>query len=258
MPVNVSYPGVYIEEIPSGVRTIVGVSTSITAFLGRAAKGPTDSATAVFSWSDFARQYGGLDVAYPITYAVRDFFANGGSQAVIVRLYRPDAADATGRAVLPLDAASKLTLEASSAGPWADGLLAVVSDAVSADVAASYGLAASDLFNLSVRLGPTGSVESFLNVTVAESPRRVDRVLAAESALVRLQPLVAGAKVPKHTTTTDDHPSVWDPANAYQVADTKGSPGGACRRPTTGGPGQPDRHVHARGHRSVQPRLRPE
>jgi len=29
MPVAVSYPGVYIEEIPSGVRTITGVATSM-------------------------------------------------------------------------------------------------------------------------------------------------------------------------------------------------------------------------------------
>ncbi|NEQ82882.1 MAG: hypothetical protein F6K26_22370 [Moorea sp. SIO2I5] len=42
MPVTPTYPGVYIEEIPSGVRTITGVATSITAFIGRALRGPTD------------------------------------------------------------------------------------------------------------------------------------------------------------------------------------------------------------------------
>ncbi len=44
MPVLTTYPGVYIEEIPSGVRTITGVATSITAFLGRASAnlGPTN------------------------------------------------------------------------------------------------------------------------------------------------------------------------------------------------------------------------
>jgi len=36
MPAALTYPGVYIEEIPSGVRTITGVATSITAFLGKA------------------------------------------------------------------------------------------------------------------------------------------------------------------------------------------------------------------------------
>ena len=42
MPAALTYPGVYIQEIPSGVRTITGVATSITAFVGRAAAGPTD------------------------------------------------------------------------------------------------------------------------------------------------------------------------------------------------------------------------
>ena len=39
MPVNVSYPGVYIEEIPSGVHTITGVATSIAAFIDAFARG---------------------------------------------------------------------------------------------------------------------------------------------------------------------------------------------------------------------------
>ena len=42
MPVTPSYPGVYIEEIPSGVRTITGVATSVTGFIGRALRGPVD------------------------------------------------------------------------------------------------------------------------------------------------------------------------------------------------------------------------
>ena len=34
MPTTLTYPGVYFEEIPSGVRTIAGVATSIAAFIG--------------------------------------------------------------------------------------------------------------------------------------------------------------------------------------------------------------------------------
>ncbi|MEA2890752.1 MAG: uncharacterized protein QOI05_1545, partial [Bradyrhizobium sp.] len=45
MPAALSYPGVYIQEVPSGVRTITGVATSITAFVGRAAAGPICTAT---------------------------------------------------------------------------------------------------------------------------------------------------------------------------------------------------------------------
>jgi phage tail sheath protein FI len=42
MPVTPTYPGVYIEEVPSEVRTITGVATSITAFIGRALRGPVN------------------------------------------------------------------------------------------------------------------------------------------------------------------------------------------------------------------------
>jgi hypothetical protein len=87
MAVNPTYPGVYIEEIPSGVHTIIGVATSITAFLGRTASGPVNEAITLTSYADFERAFGGLDPDYPLSYAVADFVANGGSQAVVVRLF---------------------------------------------------------------------------------------------------------------------------------------------------------------------------
>src|ERR1700677_4120791 len=90
MPPTLSYPGVYIEELPSGVHTITGVATSIAAFVGWAPQGPTDQATLVQSWTDFANQFGGLTQfqGQPnyLGFAVNQFFANGGSQAYIVRL----------------------------------------------------------------------------------------------------------------------------------------------------------------------------
>jgi len=89
MPVSRSYPGVYIEEKASGVQTITGVATSITAFLGRADKGAVNQATIVNSYGDFERIFGGLWLKSTLGFAVRDFFQNGGNQAVIVRLYRP-------------------------------------------------------------------------------------------------------------------------------------------------------------------------
>jgi hypothetical protein len=106
MPVAVSYPGVYVEEIPSGVRTITGVATSITAFIGRARRGATNAPITINSFGDFEREFGGLGEKYPMSYAVKDFYLNGGSQAIIVRLYNQDdmkkaeaAAQATADAV---------------------------------------------------------------------------------------------------------------------------------------------------------------
>ena len=86
MPVATTYPGVYIEEIPSGVRTITGVATSITAFIGRTPRGPVEQPTRINSFGDFERTFGGLDAGLSAVYSVKDFYRNGGSHALIVRL----------------------------------------------------------------------------------------------------------------------------------------------------------------------------
>ena len=62
MPQPLLQPGVYIEEISSGVRTITGVATSIALFLGWAARGPTTRAVRISSFSDYQRTYGGLEI----------------------------------------------------------------------------------------------------------------------------------------------------------------------------------------------------
>src|SRR5215218_8719025 len=90
MPSTVTFPGVYVEEIPSGVRTITGVATSITAFVGRALRGPVDKPIVINSNGDFQRVFGGLWLDSTLGYAVADFFANGGSQAIIVRVFSPE------------------------------------------------------------------------------------------------------------------------------------------------------------------------
>src|SRR5215470_2312097 len=116
MPATLTYPGVYIEEIPSGVHTITGVATSIAAFVGWAPQGPVDEAVLVESWSDFARQFGGLSSGNYLGYAVNQFFANGGTQAYIVRLAWTDAATATATV------GGTLVLFASSPGLWGTDL----------------------------------------------------------------------------------------------------------------------------------------
>lgn len=111
MPATLTYPGVYIEEISSGVRTITGVATSITAFIGRALRGPVNEAVVINSFGDFERIFGGLWAPSSLGFAVRDFYLNGGSQAIIVRLFHPGAArDAA------LDAAAKAAEVADQVG----------------------------------------------------------------------------------------------------------------------------------------------
>jgi phage tail sheath protein FI len=84
---QVSYPGVYIQEVPSDVRTITPVETATTAFIGRALRGPVNKPVICNSYADFERVFGGLWLESKLGYAVNHFFSNGGSKAVIVRLF---------------------------------------------------------------------------------------------------------------------------------------------------------------------------
>jgi phage tail sheath protein FI len=61
MPISPTYPGVYIEELPSAVRTITGVPTSVAAFVGTAPRGAVDRPVHITSWADYQREFGGLD-----------------------------------------------------------------------------------------------------------------------------------------------------------------------------------------------------
>jgi uncharacterized protein len=89
MPTALTYPGVYVEEISSGVRTITGVATSITAFIGFALKGPTNEPVRIQNFGDYERLFGGLTQDSTMSYAVQQFFRNGGGDALIVRLSNP-------------------------------------------------------------------------------------------------------------------------------------------------------------------------
>jgi len=82
LPATLTYPGVYVEEVPSGVRTISGVATSVAAFVDFFARGPTNRAVRVFNMGDFEREFGGLDVRSEASYGIQQFFLNGGERGV--------------------------------------------------------------------------------------------------------------------------------------------------------------------------------
>jgi phage tail sheath protein FI len=150
MPAALTYPGVYIEELPSGVHTITGVATSITAFVGQAKRGPVDEATRVQSFAEFERTFGGLWVDSTLGYAVSQFFQNGGGDALIVRVASqtsPAAAAAqgdTGRAATAA-VASTLTLQGLAFVAKTPGK---AGDAITAEIANVN--AAGDTFDLKV------------------------------------------------------------------------------------------------------------
>ncbi|MES9901721.1 MAG: phage tail sheath C-terminal domain-containing protein [Sedimenticola sp.] len=186
--INPAYPGVYIQELDSGVRTVSGVPTSIAAFVGRAKRGPVNQPVSCFNFGEFSRRFGGLWTNSTLSYCVDDFYANGGGQCAIVRLFKPKAAS-DGYAKLTIGA---LKLIASSPGSWGNGLSGkalhpTTFDPVGAKAAAAkYGLDEDDLFDLIIEESATGASEVYRNLTVRSDggERRFDRVFAAQSSLV--------------------------------------------------------------------------
>src|SRR5215213_8798305 len=85
MAVQVSYPGVYIDEFAPGA-PIEGVGTSTAAFIGPAASGELDTPTKITSWDRFKTVFGEQPLpGFFLWYAVRGFFENGGKVCYVVR-----------------------------------------------------------------------------------------------------------------------------------------------------------------------------
>ncbi len=149
MPAQTTYPGVYVEEQPSGVHTIVGVSTSVTAFVGATRRGATNNPLRIDSIAAFTRAFGGTwDRDHPLAHAVGHFFANGGSHAIVVRVPADSAVAAS--AILS-DATPEvvLTLTAQGEGTWAN-LVGALGMQVEIDSTATTN--PNDLFTMVITL----------------------------------------------------------------------------------------------------------
>ena len=92
MAVQVSYPGVYIDEIPSAQHSIPQIPLSITAFMGNAIKGPVNTPVRIKNQANFNRTFGGLWEKSPMSYAINQYFTNGGADSYIVRTVASNAA----------------------------------------------------------------------------------------------------------------------------------------------------------------------
>src|SRR5689334_10323762 len=131
MPITPTYPGVYIEELKSTVHTIMGVATSITGFVGRAPRGPADKPVRVQSFAEYARVFGDLSPDSTMSFAVNQYFLNGGTDAIIVRVVHTGDVVAANNAVkasagLATVNGNTLRVEAWSEGSWGDNLYVAV------------------------------------------------------------------------------------------------------------------------------------
>lgn len=123
MPVAPTYPGVYVEEVPSGVHPIVGVPTAVAAFVGWFPKGPMGQAVEVLSFADVERQFGGLHLGSDTSFALAQYFLNGGARAWVVRVAAAGSASKATQDVKAADGTStSFKVTALSEGEWGNSL----------------------------------------------------------------------------------------------------------------------------------------
>lgn len=191
MPATYLAPGVYIEEVPSGVRAIAGVSTADTAFVDFFARGPANRPVRCASWGDFERAFGGLDRRSEASYAIRQFFLNGGSVAWVVRVTAPNAeaaewssdemAGASGASGASGAGGEPILVAAASRGDWGNSLwVGVEAHGNRFDVVVAEKLRVRNRDEMRV-------LEVFRNLSSAPAdPRYAQSVVAASSGLIRV------------------------------------------------------------------------
>jgi phage tail sheath protein FI len=212
-------PGVYIQEIPSGVRTITGVSTSITVFIGWASKGPVDKAQRIFSWQDFERYFGGLDSRSLLGYSVASFFANGGTDAYIIRLVnlnkdKPEESATSGTATID----NKITLTAKNHGEWGNHYR--INTKKRTDDPKRFQLQVLYFDKITEQNNKLGAlVESFENLSMDQNDSRfVINVINEDSTILN-------ATLVGNPTTPPDDPAVSKETGPALTPLTKGSDG---------------------------------
>ena len=75
-----------VTEAAGSDQPIVRVSTAVTGFVGRALRGPLNRPVRVRSFAEYQQEFGGLWQPSMLSYAVEQFFENGGREAVVVRV----------------------------------------------------------------------------------------------------------------------------------------------------------------------------
>ena len=210
MPGPYLYPGVYVEEIPSGLRPIAGASTSDTAFVDFFARGPVDRAVRITSWGDFEREFGGLHLDSEASYAIQQYYLNGGRVAWVVRVAAADARAAErvlagGQAYPGMSGVGAsgaaaggaiLTVTARSPGRWGNSIQVGVDYRgvpVTAGSPAAFNMVVREVAQAGGKRVVVAS-ETFRNLSPdATSSRFVETVVNRDARLVRVRYTGAGA-----------------------------------------------------------------
>lgn len=229
------HPGVYVQEVPSAVRPIEGVSTSTAAFIGKAQMGPLDRAVLVTSFPEFSATFGTFQVDGFLAHAVSHFFQNGGKKCYVVRVA---GAGARAAAISLRDRKSPgpartLTVSAASPGAWGNDLDLVVADGV---------VDPRNEFSLSVLRDRSGEappqpplvLETFENLTMnPASSNYVERALARSRYVLAT---VDAANVATASAGTSRSAQLAVGSGADLLRLVAGVAGGATETPGAAGP----------------------
>lgn len=205
--------GARLSEADRPEPAIERAATGITAFVGRTLKGPVDRPVRIASFAEFQQTFGGLWQPSTLSYAIEQYFENGGRQAIVSRVVngaRPPTL------TLPAEQ-GELSLVGVNPGSREYLRASVDYDGVAAPE--------RDRFNLIVqriRLPGTEQIEDqeiFRRVSIEPgSPRFIGNLLL-ESRLVRLH----GAPPPARPERTTGAPS--GPAIRYVCSQGDGEDG---------------------------------
>ena len=202
--------------------------SAVTAFFGRALRGPVNRPVTIRSYAEFHQVFGGLWQPSPMSYAVEQFFECGGQRAVIVRVVNGGAP-----ATISLPCRNEtLTLAALSPGSREALRASVDYDNITA--------AEPDRFNLVLqRVRTRGSdhiedQEIFRRVSVVPGTTRYVASVLQESQLVRVRGPVPATRPDRTFSPGSRHPVGYVDSNAdgddggpLTDYDVIGSPGSA-------------------------------
>ena len=227
MSVSLTYPGVYIEELPSGVHTITGVATSIAAFIGWAPQGPVDAPTLVESYSEYATLFGGLDSRSTLGYVVNQFFTNGGQQCYIVRLVwdgtlPPPITPAPTPCATASGTVGGLSLSASNPGAWGNNLQISVTLQPATVPPQPNPPRFSILVQLLLANGTLQTLESFVNLSATSTdPQYAVNVIDNDSNYITFTSPPSGISAATAVALTgglDDNPALSPNDEFFETA----------------------------------------
>jgi phage tail sheath protein FI len=230
------HPGVYIQEVPSGVRPIEGVSTSTAAFIGKTQMGPLDKAVLITSFlPEFDNSFGTFLPDSHLVHAVFQFFNNGGKKCYIVRVA---GAGARAAEITIRDrktaAGATLVIRAASPGEWGNSLDVTVTDSL-VDADNEFTLSVfRDRSTLTPPLPPL-LLETHQNLSMTPGASNfVEKVVAGNSKFIRATADVANLGTAGAGTSRSNRLAVGNGAELLRLV--AGLPNGATETPGAVGP----------------------